>query len=250
VGASKEEAMRESERRPCRANPCLGSSCSETRCRVEARRLRTTATADARAALASFCEASWPTVRAAVLAHGYRGADAEDLTQAYFARFLERGDLEYAASWKGSLSGFLRVSVRHFLSNERDRARAVKRGGGQRPLSLDAPPDDPQAVREPACHDTPETQLVQRQAEATIQTALAELRHEMADAGSLERLARVEEYLLSEVNTGSYRRMAEEWGVGESAARVTVHRLRRRLVRLLRRALTATLPSLGAPRWA
>ena len=61
----------------------------------------------------------------------------------------------------------------------------------------------------------------------------------MQRAGGAARLARVERYLLCEVNTGSYRRMADEWGVGESAVRVVVHRLRRRLARLLRHAVRA-----------
>jgi DNA-directed RNA polymerase specialized sigma24 family protein len=198
-------------------------------------------------ALAAFCEASWPMVHASVRAHGYRGADAEDLTQAYFARFIERGDLEYAAGWQGCLRNFLRVSVRSFVSNERDRERARKRGGGVRLLSLDAPDGDPHMAPEPTCGVTPETLLAQEQAEAAVRKALAELRAEMERAGCPERLARVEGYLLDEVNTGSYGRMASEWGVGVSAARVTVHRLRRRLARLLSRASLpgarrATLP--------
>jgi RNA polymerase sigma-70 factor (ECF subfamily) len=204
----------------------------------------TTATEPGRTSLAAFCEASWPLVHRIVRAQGNRGADAEDLTQAYFARFIERGDLAYAAGWQGSLGTFLRVSVRNFLSNQRDRDRARKRGGGRRPLSLDVPDGDPYAVPEPACVVTPETLLAQDRAEAAVRKALEELRGEMERAGRPERLARVESYLLEEVHTGSYGRMASEWGVGVSAARVTLHRLRRRLARLLR--LAVRRPS---PRW-
>jgi RNA polymerase sigma-70 factor (ECF subfamily) len=209
---------------------------------VLARRARTTATEESRRALAAFCEASWPTVRACVRRHGYRGADADDLTQAYFARFLERGDLEYAASWQGCVSGFLRVSVRYFLANERDRERARKRGGGVRPLSLDTPHGEQGAVPEPACDETPETLLVRARADATIRRALEQLRADMQRVGGAERLARVEGYLLAEVNTGSYGRMAREWGVGESAARVLIHRLRRRLTNLLRASVGPPSP--------
>jgi hypothetical protein len=72
----------------------------------------------------------------------------------------------------------------------------------------------------------------------------------MEQAGCAERLARVEDYLLTEVHSGSYRRMAREWGVGESAARVMVHRLRRRLASLLRGAVAPPAPRLGGPGWA
>jgi RNA polymerase sigma-70 factor (ECF subfamily) len=194
------------------------------------------ATEESRTAIMAFCETAWPTVHACVRWHGYRGADAEDLTQGYFVRFLERGDIEYVLTWRGSPRAFLHVSVRHFLANERDRRRARKRGGGVPPLSLDAPSDDPTAAPEPACLETPETLLAQRQAEAVLARAVDALRRELERAGCAGRLARVESYLLSEVNTGSYGRMAQEWGVGESAARVTVHRLRRRLSTLLRSA--------------
>ena len=231
----------------CRTTPCGGAGCARVSCRVLARRAAASATEEGRAALAAFCESGWPVVHASVRGQGYRGADAEDLTQAYFARFIERGDLEYAARWQGCLRTFLRVSVRNFLSNERDRERARKRGGGRRPLSLDVPAGDPLAIPEPATAVTPETELEQRRAEATIQKALDELRREMAEAGCAERLARVEGYLLADVNTGSYGRMAGEWGVGTSAARVTVHRLRRRLASLLRRALAPSPPRLTRP---
>jgi len=236
--------------RTCRTEPCRAAACAGVRCGVLARSARSTAPEEARGALAAFCEASWPLVHATVLAQGYRGADAEDLTQAYFARFIERGDLEYAASWQGCLRTFVRISVRNFVSNERDRDRARKRGGGQRLLSLDAPDGDPNAVPEPACVVTPETLLAQDQAEAAVRKALAELRDEMERAGCPERLARVEDYLLEEVNAGSYGRMASEWGVGVSAARVTVHRLRKRLGRLLSLATLRPTPGHDGPRWA
>ena len=192
-----------------------GDGLHEVRCRVLARRARTTATEEARAALAAFCEASWPLVHATVRAQGYRGADAEDLTQAYFARFIERGDLEYAARWQGCLRTFLRVSVRHFLSNERDRDRARKRGGGRRPLSLDAPAGDPHAVPEPACgRDAGDAARAEPGRGDDPEGARRAARARWQQAGCAERLARVEGYLLAEVNTGSYGRMAGEWGVG------------------------------------
>ena len=229
-----------SEHERCLAvTPCGGEECTRDRCRVLVRRARTVATPEARALLEAFCDLNWPKVLGIVRRRGYRGADAEDLTQAYFARFLERGDLEYAAAWQGSLEAFLNVSVRYFLSNERDRARTQKRGGGRHLLSLDETPDPGAAPLEPVDAATPETLLAQAQATRAIENALSRLRSETERAGGAARLARVERYLLCEVNTGSYRRMADEWGVGESAVRVVVHRLRRRLARLLRHAVRA-----------
>ena len=172
---------------------------------------------------------------------GYRGADAEDLTQAYFERFLERGDLEYAATWQGRLEVFLRVSVRYFLSNERDRERAKKRGGGQC-TALARRDARPRARRAGARgRDTPETLLAQARATGAIEDALSAAAVETERAGGSARLARVEQL---PAERGQHRQLppdGDEWGVGESAVRVVVHRLRRRLARLLRLAVRAGL---------
>src|SRR5215510_1960981 len=91
-----------------------------------------------REALATLCEIYWYPVYAFVRRNGVLGADAEDLTQAYFERFLEKKFLDDVRPKEGRFRAFILVTLRHFLSNERDRSRAQKRGGGQRLLSLDA----------------------------------------------------------------------------------------------------------------
>ena len=85
---------------------------------------------EARLALALLCEAYWYPVYAYVRRQGASAADAEDLTQGYFARFLEKGVVRDVRPELGRFRAFLLVSVRNFLNNERDRERALKRGGG------------------------------------------------------------------------------------------------------------------------
>ena len=92
---------------------------------------------EAREALATLCETYWPPVYAFIRGKGHTPADAEDLTQAYFARFLEKGYLHDFRPEVGRFRTFLRASVSHFLANEWDRERALRRGGGRPPLSLD-----------------------------------------------------------------------------------------------------------------
>lgn len=243
--------MGESEFFGCRtAATCPGTGEAQSRCPALAQCALASGGEDARAALGAFFQACWPRVHALVRAQGYRGADAEDLTQAYFTRFLERGDLPYLASWRGCVHTFLRVSVRHFLANERDRERAAKRGGGRVPVSLDARSESGAAAPEPVEVVTPETLLAHRQADETIAAALAQLRSEMEQAGRADRFARVEHHLLSDVSTGSYRRIAREWGVGQGAVRIAVHRFRRRLAVLLRQAALRPVQAFRGPGWA
>src|SRR5512136_692088 len=118
----------------CSEGPCNVCGDPLVRCCELVRRAAATSAPEA---LSFFCDASWWTVHSLVRSQGYRGADAEDLTQAYFARFVEKGYLEEIREWRGCVRPFLRVSVRHFLSNERDRERAAKRGGGRPHVSLD-----------------------------------------------------------------------------------------------------------------
>lgn len=215
-----------------RSEPCRATPCAEARLQLQAIHAAGASASAGRAALEQLTAASWPLVHARVRARGFGGADAEDLTQGYFARFFERGDLAYAAAWQGCLLDFLSVSVRHFVSNQLDHDRAWKRGGGRRPVSLDARRVQGGAP-EPADDATPERLLAQSQAEARLLSAVEQLRREMASRGGAERFSRLEGCLLSTARPGSYRRMARAWGVGESAARVAVHRLRRRLAALL-----------------
>jgi len=221
--------MEEHEPVSCpREATCQAARCSATRCCTLVRRAADeTSTHEV---LSAFCDASWRPVYGFVRAQGYRAADAEDLTQAYFARFLEKGYLEDVRSWRGCVRPFLRVSVRHFLSNERDRERATKRGGGRPLVSLDA--ENGPALG-PVDTVTPEDLLDRRRAQEAVERALGRLREEMERAGQGDRLAR----LIGRLAAGdpeSFGPIARDWGVGRSAVRVALHRLRRRLAALLR----------------
>ena len=215
------------------ATPCAGQSCAATRCCALVRSATTTDGPAAREALSAFCEASWRPVYGIIRAQGYAAADAEDLTQAYFTRFLEKDYARDARAWQGCFRPFLRVSIRHFLSNERDRTRAVKRGGGRAPLSLDDSGEG-RSLREPADGLTPEVLLERQRAEETLKRAVDRLRAEFEAAGRAERFARLEGRLVGEHTPASFGTIARDWGVGKSAVRVTLLRLRRRLAAILR----------------
>jgi len=226
--------MDERERTACRpATPCAGRSCAAARCCALVRSATTTDGPAAREALSAFCEASWRPVYGIIRARGYAAADAEDLTQAYFTRFLEKDYARDARAWQGCFRPFLRVSIRHFLSNERDRTRAVKRGGGRAPLSLDDSGEG-RSLREPADGLTPEVLLERQRAEETLKRAVDRLRAEFEAAGRPDRFARLENRLVGEHTPTSFGTIARDWGVGASAVRVTLMRLRRRLAAILR----------------
>lgn len=207
-------------------------------CAALLRRAASDVDQDAARALEAVIETGWPVVFAMARRSGFRAADAEDVTQAYFARFLEKGYVRDAAQWGGCFRPFLYTTARHFFSNQRDHDRAKKRGGGWRHISL-AGADAERPAPEPQDARTPETLLNEERFRSVAEKACRALALAMQAAGCAARFDRVAPYLVGEVPPGVYRSLAKEWGVGESAVRGFVFRLRRRL-----RALLSGLSSL------
>jgi RNA polymerase sigma factor (sigma-70 family) len=199
---------------------------------------------EARLALALLCEAYWYPVYAYVRRQGASAADAEDLTQGYFARFLEKGVVREVRPERGRFRAFLLVSVRNFLNNERDRERALKRGGGRRLLSLDAERAEERLSAEPQDPVTPEILFERSWARTVMDRVYARLEQEAARRGTTDRLARLRPFLEGSEPEGTYAAIAREWGVGEPAVRVALHRLRQRFAAILRAEIGRTVDSL------
>ena len=195
----------------------------------------------AREALGTLCSAYWYPVYAMVRRYGHDATDAEDMTQAYFTRFLEKGWVKEVRPEHGRFRSFLLVSVRNFLHNERDRERAVKRGGGTRPVSLDGAAAEQRYALEPVESATPETLFERAWAQEVLSRALERLKSEMTETGEAERFDQLKGHLTGDEHAETYRELAEAWGVGESAVRVALHRLRKRLGRLLREEIAVTV---------
>ena len=91
----------------------------------------------AREALEKLCRTYWRPIYGFVRRQGVGPEEAKDLTQGFFALLLERRDLNTVRQEKGRLRSYLLTSLKHFLTNERNRAMAIKRGEGQRLIPLD-----------------------------------------------------------------------------------------------------------------
>jgi RNA polymerase sigma-70 factor (ECF subfamily) len=192
-------------------------------------------------ALARLCETYWYPVYAFVRRSGASAADAEDLTQEYFARFLEKRFLEDVRPERGRFRSFLLVSVRNFLHNERDRARALKRGGGARALPLHGQDGEVRYEREPTDAVTPEVLFERAWVRAVLDRALERLQAQSEGELQADRFARLRPFLTGDGPDATYAEIAREWGVGEPAVRVAVHRLRRRFGAALREEVGSTV---------
>jgi RNA polymerase sigma-70 factor (ECF subfamily) len=205
------------------------------------------ATADsstvAREGLARLLETYWPPVYAFIRHRGHSAADAEDLTQGYFARFLEK---DYLADFRpdaGRFRTFLRASVAHFVANEWDRAKAHKRGGGRVPISIDSATAEERLRLEPVDGLTPEVLFDRQWAASVLGRCLEILRQERAAAEGTARFERLKAFLGGDRADASYEAAARELGLTESAVRVAVHRLRKRFCAVLREEVGRTVRS-------
>jgi len=190
--------------------------------------------AEAELAMALLCEAYWYPVYAFIRRQGCSAADAEDLTQGYFARFLEKGFIREVRPEHGRFRAFLLVSVKNFLLNSWDHARALKRGGGRRLVSLDAVTAERAYDERLADRTTPEDLFERSWARTLFDHVLDQLEQNAARRGRGERVARLRPFLTDTEGEAAYGEVAAEWGVGESAVRAAVHRLRKELADLLR----------------
>jgi DNA-directed RNA polymerase specialized sigma24 family protein len=194
-----------------------------------------------RDALASLCEHYWYPLYSYARARGIRHDDALDLTQGYLALLLEKDYLGDVRAREGRFRSFLLASFQHFLSKERERARAMKRGAGQPALSLDAIGAEARHAAEPLATCTPETIYERRWALTILERALDRLRHEAAAKGKETEFERLRDQLTGPEPRTPYSDLARETGMTETALRTLVRRLRQRYGALLRAEIAETL---------
>lgn len=199
---------------------------------------------DSRQALVTLCEAYWYPLYAYVRRRGYDAEEAQDLTQEFFTRLLEKDYVRAADPARGKFRSFLLSSLNHFLANEWRRERAQKRGGQQTILSLDFAAGEGRLTLEPAHEMTPEKVFERRWAMTLLTQALARLREEYAAAGKLPLLERLQPFLGGEGNAAPYKEIGDELGLSEGAVKVAVHRLRRRCRDILRDEIAQTVVSI------
>jgi RNA polymerase sigma factor (sigma-70 family) len=199
--------------------------------------------ADARSAdaLTGLCEMSWYPVYAFIRRQGYRPEECADLTQEFFARVLEKNYFHDADPAKGRFRAFLCASIRHFLSNERDRARTLKRGGTSPPISLDVETAEGTYRLEPRDDLTPEKLFDRRWALILLERVLGRLRDNQVSAGKGELFDHLKGFLTGDSAGLPYADVARTLGMTDGAIRVAVHRLRRNFRDTLIREIADTV---------
>jgi RNA polymerase sigma-70 factor (ECF subfamily) len=195
----------------------------------------------ARAALEELCRTYWFPLYAYVRRRGHSKEDAEDLTQAFFARFLEKNYLADLDSKRGRFRAFLLAALKHFLANEWDRSQRQKRGGDVPHLSLDWQTADTQFQVAAANQQSPDAAFDREWATALLAKVIERLRAECASEGKTAHFDELKAFLTSGKREVSYPEAARALEMEETAVRVAVHRLRKRYRQLLRAEIANTL---------
>jgi RNA polymerase sigma factor (sigma-70 family) len=181
---------------------------------------------EAKAALENLCRTYWWPLYGFVRRQGYKPEDAQDLTQAFFARLLERRDLETVRQERGRLRSYLLASLKNFLSKARDRELTVKRGEGRPLISLEDLLARERADQEPAHKLSADRIYERRWALTLLEQVLARLGAEYEAAGKLPLFDRLKELLAGESDQPSQATLAVEMQMTEHAVNQAIHRVR------------------------
>lgn len=198
-------------------------------------------TAQSDAALEELCKTYWFPLYAYVRRRGHSKEDAEDLTQAFFARMLEKNYLEGLSAERGRFRAFLLAALKHFLANEWDKTQRKKRGGHLQHLSLDWQNADTQFQVATATDLNPDKTFDREWAVALLARVLERLRAECKAEGKEGQFLRLKSTLTGGKGSICYGEVARTLNLNEGAVRVAVHRLRKRYRQLLTEEIAQTV---------
>jgi RNA polymerase sigma-70 factor (ECF subfamily) len=192
-------------------------------------------------ALEELCRTYWFPLYAYVRRRGHNKEDAEDSVQAFFARFLEKNYLAGLSAERGRFRAFLLASLKHFLINEWKRSQRLKRGGGEKNLSLDWQTADTKFQVAATGEPSPDKAFDREWALALLAKVIERLQKECAADGKAKLFEQLKVFLTVGKGALPHADAAGKLGMDETAVRVAVHRLRKRYRQLLREEISQTL---------
>ena len=196
---------------------------------------------DSDQALASLCRVYWYPLYAYVRRRGQSAEDAQDLTQEFFSRLLDRVFLRNADQDRGRFRAFLLTVFKRFLASEHAKQQTQKRGGALKRLSIDFDAGEDRYRCEPTDDWTPEKIYERRWAFTLLDQVLVRLRDEYVVSGKQELFKHCEAHLTNSADGPGYRETSTVLQMSEGAVRVAVHRMRQRYRALLKVAVAETV---------
>jgi RNA polymerase sigma factor (sigma-70 family) len=192
-------------------------------------------------AIAQLCRTYWYPLYAFVRRKGHGPHDAQDLTQGFFARLLEKNYVAQADRERGRFRTYLLAALTHFLADEWDKSRRLKRGGGREMISFDAASAEERYQLEPVDQFDAAKLYERRWVTTLFEKVLARLEEEFHDLGKGKSFDQLKGSLLAEETGLSYAELGAQLGMKEDAVKQAVHRMRRRYRELFREEIAQTV---------
>jgi RNA polymerase sigma-70 factor (ECF subfamily) len=199
----------------------------------------------AQEALEKLCRIYWRPIYSFVRRQGITPAEAEDITQGFFASLLKHRNLDAVRKEQGRLRSYLLGALKYFLGDERRRAMAIKRGKGQRFIPLEELRTDERLELEPADPMTAELIYERRWASTVLERVLNLLKDEYQRAGNAALFDSLKQLLPGEPDAPSQKDIAAQLGITENAVRQAFYRFRQRYQSLLREEIAHTVATPG-----
>lgn len=195
---------------------------------------------DGRRALADLCDAYYEPV-VAFLRFELRGADhARDMAHAFFEQMLKGDAIGTVQQERGRFRSYLLGAVKHFLSHEREKELSVKRGGAEQVFSMDESATAAHAI--PDAQQPPADAAYDRQWALTVLAhAMSRLRDECESQGKATLFDQIKPWLTGDAGHGDQAALAAACGMGVSALKMTIQRLRQRFREHLLEEISGTL---------
>jgi DNA-directed RNA polymerase specialized sigma24 family protein len=197
------------------------------------------------AALEALCRTYWYPLYAYLRRQGRAPYDAQDLTQGFFARLLQKDYLQVAAREKGKFRTFLLVALKRFLANEWDREHALKRGGFAQVVSIDQEVAESRFAAEPSHHAQPDVLFDRQWALTLLERTMAQLKEEYVASGRAKLFEYLQSCLAREESALPYAEIAARLNLTQAAVKMAIHRLRARYREILRTEIAHTVSSPG-----
>jgi RNA polymerase sigma-70 factor (ECF subfamily) len=192
-------------------------------------------------AMEKLCRAYWPPLYAYIRREGHGATEAQDLTQEFFARLLAKDYLQHLRHQEGKFRSFLLTFLKHFLSDQRDKAGAQKRGGGKTFVSLDETSAEERFLAAPLNGLSPDQIFERRWAQTVMERALNRLREEYAAGGKAVLFDELKDIQPGVHGESSYAEIGARLGLAEGTIASAVHRLRKRHREIVREEIAQTV---------
>ena len=196
---------------------------------------------NAREALENLCRDYWFPLYCFIRRLGCGQDDAQDLTQGYFERLLEKNYLAEVHPDRGRFRTFLLKGVKNYFLDEKRRESRAKRGGDAKIVSFDDVDAEGRYLAEPETGVTPETMFERQWAAVVIENAVETVRREFHQSGKKKHFDRLKPFLATQPETGDYEKAAQDLGCSANAVGVAVHRMRARYARAVREEVAHTV---------